>query len=312
LNTKDFTLLFVEDDQEILEWMQIILENNFKEYYQASNGKEGLELYKKHRPDIVITDISMPLLGGLEMSKEIKKIDKNKPIIIMSAFDNKEYLLEAINTGIDYFISKPINVDILYDKINNVVTNLSNQREIEALKEQEMQNLYYLAHYDTLTGVQNRLLFEDNLKQALSRAKKMDYEIIFFFIDLDDFKNINDTYGHVMGDIVLQNVAKNIKNVIRIEDTFARISGDEFALIMEITNNQEYDIDKVAEKIIDALEKNIYINGNDIKMSCSIGISRFPQDAVTAEELLHRADIAMYEAKKSGKASYFHYNEKGK
>ena len=312
MNTKDFTLLFVEDDQEILEWMQIILENNFKEYYQASNGKEGLELYKKHRPDIVITDISMPLLGGLEMSKEIKKIDKNKPIIIMSAFDNKEYLLEAINTGIDYFISKPINVDILYDKINNVVTNLSNQREIEALKEQEMQNLYYLAHYDTLTGVQNRLLFEDNLKQALSRAKKMDYEIIFFFIDLDDFKNINDTYGHVMGDIVLQNVAKNIKNVIRIEDTFARISGDEFALIMEITNNQEYDIDKVAEKIIDALEKNIYINGNDIKMSCSIGISRFPQDAVTAEELLHRADIAMYEAKKSGKASYFHYNEKGK
>jgi len=308
VNSKDFTLLYVEDDQDAQEWMQMMLKDNFKEYYQAFNGQEGLELYKKHRPDIIITDINMPVLDGLEMAQEIKLKNKEQAIIVMSAFDDKETLLKAINIGIDYFTPKPVDMDILFEKLENITQQLLDKKELQRLQQQEMQNLYNLAHYDTLTGIQNRFLFEENLNKALKRAKRMNYEVIFFFIDIDDFKRINDTYGHAAGDLVLKSVVENIKHVIREEDTFGRISGDEFALIMEITSNKNCDANKVANKIIEALSKNIEFYGKNIKMSCSIGISCFPQDATTAKELLRKADLAMYEAKNKGKSAYMYYH----
>lgn len=308
MNSKDFTLLYVEDDQDAQEWMQMMLKDNFKEYYQAFNGQEGLELYKKHRPDIIITDINMPVLDGLEMAQEIKLKNKEQAIIVMSAFDDKETLLKAINIGIDYFTPKPVDMDILFEKLENITQQLLDKKELQRLQQQEMQNLYNLAHYDTLTGIQNRFLFEENLNKALKRAKRMNYEVIFFFIDIDDFKRINDTYGHAAGDLVLKSVVENIKHVIREEDTFGRISGDEFALIMEITSNKNCDANKVANKIIEALSKNIEFYGKNIKMSCSIGISCFPQDATTAKELLRKADLAMYEAKNKGKSAYMYYH----
>ena len=308
MNSKDFTLMYVEDDRDAQEWMQMMLEDDFKTYYQAFNGEEGFEMYKKYQPDIVITDINMPELDGLEMAKKIKELNKDQAIIIMSAFDDKETLLKAINIGIDCFTPKPLDMDILFEKLNSIVQHLSNKKELLRLQEKEMQNLYNLAHYDTLTGIQNRFLFEENLNKALKRAKRMNYEVIFFFIDIDDFKNINDTYGHAAGDIVLKNVVKNIKEVIRDEDTFGRISGDEFALIMEITSNKNCDANRVANKIIEALGKNIEFDGHKISMSCSIGISCFPQDATTATDLLRKADIAMYEAKNRGKSSFIYYH----
>jgi len=307
VNTKDFTLLYIEDDKDTHEWMQMMFEDRFKHYYQAFNGVEGLEIYKKHKPDIIVTDINMPLMDGLEMAQEIKKLDNEQAIIIMSAFDDKEILLKALNIGIDYFTPKPIDMDSLNERIDSVIKNISNKRELKRLQEKELQNLYYLAHYDTLTGIQNRFLFEENLQKALTRAKRMNYEVIFFFIDLDDFKTINDTYGHAAGDIVLKSVVQNIKKVIRTEDTFARISGDEFALIMEITSENNCNADLVAEKIINALSKDIQLNNKKINMSCSIGISCFPQDATTAQDLLQKADYAMYKAKNKGKSAYMYY-----
>ena len=309
MKSKDFTLMYVEDDRDAQEWMQMMLEESFKEYYQAFTGQEGLELYKKHHPDIIITDINMPVLDGLDMAREIKTINKEQAIIVMSAFDDKETLLKAINIGIDYFTPKPVDMDMLLEKLTLISQNLADKKELQRLQEKEMQTLYNLAHYDTLTGIQNRFLFEENLNKALKRAKRMNYEVIFFFIDIDDFKRINDTYGHAAGDKVLKSVVKNIKEVIREEDIFGRISGDEFALIMEITSNKNCDANKVAKKIIDALSKNIEFDGQNIKMSCSIGISCFPQDATTAKDLFKKADIAMYDAKNRGKSAYSYYQD---
>jgi len=304
VNSKDFTLLYVEDNRDTQEWMQLMLEDNFKEYYQAFDGEEGFEAYKKYQPDIIITDINMPVLDGLAMADKIKSLNKHQPIIVMSAFDDKNTLLKAINIGIDYFAPKPVDMDVLNKKIDNVVEDLSNQKELKRLQEKEIQDLYYLAHYDTLTGIQNRFLFEENLKQSLNRAKRMNYELICFFIDLDDFKKINDTYGHAAGDRVLKGVVENIQKVIRSEDTFARLSGDEFALIMEVTNQKSYDTSGVAKKIMEAIGKNIEFEGHSISMSCSIGISCFPQDATTTEGLVRKADLAMYKAKKVKKPTY--------
>jgi len=310
MKSKDFTLLYVEDDKNAQEWMKMALEDNFKEYYQAFDGEEGFAMYTKYKPDLIITDINMPISDGLDMAKKIKAIDKDQFIIIISAFDDKETLLKAINIGIDYFVPKPVDMDILNERISSVVNQLSNKKEIESFKQKEIQNLYYRAHYDTLTGIQNRFLFEKNLKQALSRAKRMDYVIIFFFIDLDNFKQINDTYGHAAGDIVLKGIVENMKKVIREEDIFARISGDEFALVMEATSTKNCNVNNVAEKLIEALGEDIQLNEHQsVNMSCSIGISCFPKDANTADALLRKADTAMYKAKKTGKAGYAYYSE---
>jgi len=308
MQNKDFTLLYVEDDPNIQEWVQDLFQHNFKVIYQAYNGEEGYLLFKKFKPDIILTDISLPLLDGLTMAKKIKQLNKNQPIIAISAFDNKEILLEAINIGINYFVPKPINLNVLNEKVEEILQNLSNLHEIEILKQKEMEHLYRLAHYDTLTGIQNRFLFEENLKRTISRAKKMNFEIILFFIDLDDFKEINDTYGHAVGDSVLKKVVQSIKKIIRVDDTFARISGDEFALIMEITHDN-CNIDLIADKIIEALKEDIYLEKKNIQMSCSIGISCFPQDATSENTLLKTADIAMYKAKKTGKSSYVYYRD---
>jgi diguanylate cyclase (GGDEF)-like protein len=173
---------------------------------------------------------------------------------------------------------------------------------------QKIYDTTKLAHYDSLTGTPNRLLFNIKLEQALSRATRNSTNVILFFIDLDNFKNINDTYGHIAGDKILELVSLNIKKIIRSEDTFFRISGDEFSLIIEDVKDRTY-LDILSKKILLATSTAISFNGVDISISCSIGISSFPKDSRLKEELIHFADMAMYKAKKNGKSNYVYYED---
>jgi len=304
----NFTLLYVEDEVEAQEQMKMMLEDDVKEFYQAFNGEEGLKLFKELNPDIILTDINMPLLDGLSMSQEIKNIDDEKPIIIMSAFDDRKTLLRALNMGIDYFTPKPIDMDIVNRKLEKIAKHLQNKIDAENARKKEMEYLQHMAHYDILTKVPNRFLFDLKLDQAISRAKRNDSVVLLFFIDLDNFKSINDTYGHGGGDIVLKTVSKNIQNVIRKEDTLARISGDEFSVIIEDITDMQY-IDTLAKKIIEASSTSIDFEGKKISITCSVGISKFPHDSIHKKELIHFADIAMYKAKHKGKATYEYYVE---
>jgi diguanylate cyclase (GGDEF)-like protein len=307
MQLKNFTLLYVEDDIEIQNHIKLIFEDNFKSFYQASSAEEGLHIFKEKNPDIVLTDINMSGLDGLTMAQEIKKIDKYRPIIVMSAFDDKETLIRAINIGIDYFTPKPIDIDILRDKLHLIAHNLQNKIDVENARKKEISDLYNLAHYDTLTKVLNRFLFDIRLDQALSNAKRNNSVVTLFFIDLDNFKTINDRYGHSTGDKILQSVSNNIKKIIRVEDTLARIGGDEFAIIVEDTMDKGY-LNNLASKIVNASSFSMVLNGNTITTTCSVGISKFPQDCNTKEDLIHFADIAMYKAKKLGKSKYTYYH----
>ena len=302
----NFTLLYVEDDVEAQEQMKMMLEDDVKEFYQAYNGEEGLKLFKELKPDIILTDINMPLLDGLSMSQEIKDIDDEQPIIIMSAFDDRKTLLKALNIGIDYFTPKPIDMDIVSKKLEKISKHLQNKIDAENARQKELQELQNMAHYDTLTKVANRFSFDLKLDQAISRASRNNTAVLLFFIDLDDFKSINDTYGHAGGDIVLKTIAQNIKNAIRKEDTLARISGDEFSVIIEDINDIQY-IDNLAQKIIKASSTLIDFNSKQISITCSVGISKFPHDSTHKKELINFADIAMYRAKQKGKATYEYY-----
>jgi diguanylate cyclase (GGDEF)-like protein len=304
----NFTLLYIEDDIDAQNYIQLIFEDDLKEIYTASDAIEGLAIYKEKRPDIVLTDINMPKMDGFSVIKEIRKLDKDQPIVVISAFDDKDNLLKAINMSSNGFVAKPIDIDFLYEKLTSIAQHLQEKKDLQERKAQEMQNLYKLAHYDALTEIPNKFLFEITLEKAISKAKRDSGRLTLFFIDLDNFKGVNDTYGHKAGDVVLQSVTRNIKKVIRAEDTLARRSGDEFLLLIEGVNDKTI-LDKLAKKILEEASSSVEYMNKMIKITLSIGISRFPFDSDTKEDLIHFADIAMYKAKYSGKNSYVFFTK---
>lgn len=165
------------------------------------------------------------------------------------------------------------------------------------------QKLAVLANYDSLTNLPNRALFADRLEQALAKARRTSTSVGLLFLDLDGFKLVNDSLGHGTGDLLLQAVASRLANCVREEDTVARLGGDEFTIILQSLENAE-DAVYVARKVLGCLEQPFMIDKHELHISTSIGISIYPQDGYSSEELLRNADTAMYYAKTSGKNRY--------
>jgi len=195
-------------------------------------------------------------------------------------------------------------------KISNEYGNVTNYvviaRDITKQKKQEKE-IHSLAFYDALTALPNRRLFENNLHDSLSRAKRHQEKIAIIFMDMDNFKVINDSYGHKVGDKFLQEVTSRIKDAIREEDTLSRIGGDEFVLLLEEVNGIE-DAAHAAERIIEQVRKPFNIEKNEFFSAVSLGISIYPDDSEHYDTLLEYADKAMYHVKNSGKNNFEFYN----
>ncbi len=163
------------------------------------------------------------------------------------------------------------------------------------------------AHYDNLTGLPNRVLFRDRLSNSLSNAFHNQVAVAVGFVDLDYFKQVNDSLGHAVGDALLLEAGIRMKNCVRHTDTVARLGGDEFAIILNGVGNKEQAA-AIAHKLVEAIAKEFIINGHKLNISASIGISLYPMDDTNSDELLKLADYAMYEAKLSGKNTYKVYD----
>jgi diguanylate cyclase (GGDEF)-like protein len=165
-----------------------------------------------------------------------------------------------------------------------------------------------LAQHDTLTELPNRLMFMERLKQALNKARRHNSQLALFFIDLDQFKHVNDSLGHSVGDQLLQRVAQRLKQNVRGEDTVARLGGDEFTVIMEdLHRPQEAAV--VAQKLMASFKPTFRIKENELFMSVSIGISLYPQDGLDLESLIRNADTAMYRSKEEGRNNFQFYTK---
>lgn len=164
-----------------------------------------------------------------------------------------------------------------------------------------------LAFFDHLTGLPNRTLMHDRLYQMISRAKRSNGKISLFFLDLDHFKRINDTFGHDTGDQLLNVVAKRLRSVLRDCDTICRLGGDEFVILVDDMSNRN-NASMIACKILEGLTRTIILKGREVYTSTSIGISVFPEDGTDPDSLLKNADIAMYQAKESGRNTYRFYS----
>jgi len=162
----------------------------------------------------------------------------------------------------------------------------------------------YLAHYDNLTGLHNRHYFYDQLNKAISKGKRSGSKVFLMFIDLDGFKEINDTYGHIAGDATLKSIGSRLQAITRDYDTVCRVGGDEFAFLLEEFVDREAAV-SVAGKILKELSKPIPFKDYECSVSGSIGIAIFPQNTVSAEQLVTLADQAMYKAKSLGKDQYY-------
>ena len=199
------------------------------------------------------------------------------------------------------------------DEIGELAQNFQNMiSDLDAYHDElhvKRENLFYQANYDTLTDLPNRTYFYEQLEQSIKRANRSHEKFALFFIDLDQFKEVNDTFGHSYGDKLLQNIALKLKKVLRENDILARLGGDEFTVIM--SDLDEYNSASIlAQKILDALQAPITIESEDLVISCSIGISLYPQDSTTVEQLLQNADIAMYRSKNDGRNRYSFYKKR--
>jgi diguanylate cyclase (GGDEF)-like protein len=165
------------------------------------------------------------------------------------------------------------------------------------------ENLSLMAYYDPLTGLPNRRLFQDRYRQALLLAKRYSRKMAVFYLDLDDFKMINDSYGHAVGDELLKKVAARLLHCVRDPDTVCRLGGDEFVILLQQFEQPE-DIDKVAQRVLDAFNNRFVVEQQEIVISCSMGSALYPQDG-GEKDLVQLADKAMYQSKRQGE----HYSK---
>lgn len=172
------------------------------------------------------------------------------------------------------------------------------------------ETINFQAYHDLLTRLPNRALLRDRLHLAINQAKREDETLAVMFLDLDRFKNINDSLGHIIGDELLQQVSCRLKVCIRAGDTLARFGGDEFTLMLPKLHNARHDARKLAEKITNTLKQPFIVDGHELYVSTSIGIALYPQDGTNMDTLIKHADVAMYHVKGQGKNGYqFYSNE---
>ncbi len=179
--------------------------------------------------------------------------------------------------------------------------------DITQAKENE-ERLQYLAHYDQLTGLPNRVLFDDRLRQAIAQARREQRQVAVLFLDLDGFKAVNDTLGHTSGDEMLQQVSERLTHCLRATDSVARFGGDEFTIALAAIEDRD-DVIRIANKIIAEVARPYYLDGTEASVTTSIGISFYPGDGSDPNVLIQRADTAMYHAKRHGKNHHEFFGE---
>lgn len=281
-------VLYVEDEEDAREQFALFLRRIVGELIVARDGAEGLEAYRAHHPHIVITDILMPTMDGLTMAGEIRNSDRRVQIIILTAFEEVDYLKRSINIGVNRYVTKPVNGFQLHETLLECAHTL--------LAEEALQSA---ARTDHLTGIANRWEIMDRFNAEKGRAERHSTPLSIIIADIDHFKNVNDSHGHIAGDRVLRSIAHAITSSIRVEDTCGRWGGEEFLLLLPDTALDA--AATVAEKLRQTVgELAIQWEGESIAVTMSMGVAQF-RSGMSHDECIRLADQALYRAKSGGR-----------
>ncbi|WP_152182939.1 sensor domain-containing diguanylate cyclase [Sulfurimonas indica] len=250
--------------------------------------------------------ITLIIIIAILLTSRYYKILSRKILIPVSELNKSTTKIintKMLDTHVKVYNSDEIGE--LAKNFNMMMSELSNYQK-ELTKQKDL--LSYKANHDELTDLPNRALFNDRLSVAMKKADRNENAIAVFFLDIDFFKQINDQYGHDVGDAILKHFAERLQECLRAADTLARIGGDEFMIILE--ENKELTTSKtVAHKIITAMQEPIELGESSLSISTSIGIAIYPKDAKDAEELIKNADMAMYRAKEAGRNNFKFFSE---
>lgn len=310
---KNLTILYVEDDEFIRENTVITLSMLELNVISAIDGEDGIKKFHENSNiDFILTDISMPNMNGLDMIEEIKKSKEDIPVVITTAHQEISYLHRAIELHVNSYIMKPIDISNLIKalikavepsilkneliKKNTELIELNNS--LEEKIELRTKELRILASTDSLTGINNRREFFKLSNELFKENKESNFFAVM--IDIDNFKRLNDTYGHSIGDEVLILLTKTITALLKENEIFGRLGGEEFAIVYKLDSNKE-SYEKI-NSIRQTIENLAFGNGNSqIKFTISVGISQKCEEDSSVDSILARADKALYEAKGSGR-----------
>ncbi len=307
---------------------------------EAECGLTAIELIDKESFDLVLLDVMMPGMDGIETLKRIRSQNSASalPVIMVTAKSESTNIVDALELGANDYVTKPVDFAVALARVN---TQISRKRAVErvALANEELRKVnedlerrveertsrlidanqrlkveiadreesqarsQYLAYHDSLTGLGNRLLFKEQLEEALKDVSVASHPLAVLFLDLDGFKAVNDTLGHSIGDLLLKSVAAKLRDILPRTDRIARLGGDEFA-ILQISAAQPGSSIALAEKIIEVVGQPNSIDGHDVTVGASVGIAVARPGDINTENFLKSADLAMYSAKSDGRGTY--------
>jgi diguanylate cyclase (GGDEF)-like protein len=285
------TLLLVDDEPMNRDVLQRRLSRAGYRILTAETGAEALEVADANRVDLVLLDVMMPGMDGIETLRRLRQSRSvaELPVIMVTAKDGSEDVVEALDAGANDYVTKPIDFAVAQARIR---TQLIARRA------------------DPLTGLPNRVLFMDRLNQLLAKSAASGHDFALFFLDVDRFKVINDSLGHLAGDELLIGIARRLEQSLRRTDmvarfdgecTLARLGGDEFTVLLAGVHNV-VDVRAVAERLVAAVAQPFQLRGREVTVSVSIGVVMADARYDRAEDMVRDADTAMYRAKDLGKA----------
>lgn len=323
------TILLVDDEEDIGASLARLLRRDGYKILRAKSGLEGLALMMENEVGVVVSDQRMPEMTGVEFLTQVKELYPRTIRIVLSGYADLDAMTDAINRGAIYkYFTKPWDNEVLSSEVleafrhhelilekeqllqdiqnANEMLEQANEQWVAAVVQRDTQ-IKHISQYDSLTGLPNRVLFLDRLGQELARALREGYLVGVLFVDLDRFKQVNDSFGHPVGDQLLQRVAERLAGHVRIGDTLARMEGDEFGLVLAGIQDPN-EAGKAAQKILDALGQGTFsIGGDEIYVTASIGIGVYPNDGTDTSTLIKNASAALYHAKSEGRGNFQYY-----
>ncbi|MFZ1746638.1 MAG: EAL domain-containing protein [Nitrospirales bacterium] len=286
------SLLLVEDNPKEALVIKNMLKEGLQNQFTLKHSRslsDALDLIQQNQFQAIILDSHLPDGKSFESIPQFLQFCPDAPILILSGVEEEDQAIQAVKSGVqDYLIKGQTSSSTLCRAIRYAME-----------RQRATQRITQLAHYDHLTGLANRGLFYERLNCAVARCHRNDTAIALMFLDLDHFKDINDSLGHDCGDSLLKTVAARIKKCIREIDTGVRLGGDEFAVLLEQIVSIE-DVASVAQRILHLLAQPVIIKQHQLHVTGSIGITIYPWDSANPQELLSHADAAMYRAKAQG------------
>jgi diguanylate cyclase (GGDEF)-like protein len=305
-------LLIVDDDKSVLMLLDKLLAHAGYTVFTAANGREALHTAMECRPHLIVADWLMPEMDGIEFCRALRntKIGRGVYLVLLTGIEDETRLVEAFEAGVDDYVLKPINPKMLLARLRAGERVVNLQTEVESDREEirrfaaelAMTNrrLQEAALLDPLTGIPNRRYAMDRIQQEWAAAERGARPLACMLIDVDHFKRINDTYGHDVGDLVLQRVADTLKHSARVQDVIARIGGEEFLAVCPDTDASA--ASQCAERLRQAVSAmRIGVGNVTLQLTISVGVAAMDPGMTSPDSMIKASDQAVYAAKQAGR-----------